>query len=965
MTTTSTERLKNSVARYNKNPSSIQQGCLDVLEDVLDGKDVVDASNPFMFLLEASATMAAVGIAESESVMRSKYGLLANTEDELYNHMSDLDYIGRWATPGRVELNIYIPVNAIEDVAVVNPINPNLRSLVLPGDTRIGVNGVSLAIGYPIQIDILPHGGYQVLYDTTDDNPLYDVSSNIVEHHLSRIGEITYLGMTLTAIQYDMSTGTYPLETNTTLEASVPFTDDFVMVRAYMDSGNGMWVPIRTTHSLQVYDVNYVTAVLEVHNGNVIASIPEIYNTAGMLGVAIRFDIITTKGDIVRDLGEVPEGDYQFEWRNLDGFDSNVLSSKLGGLSNTRIFSTKVLGGGTDAMDLEEFRKHVIYGSKASAIPVTDEQLAQRLELNGFSVEKYNDNLMSRLFIASKPLLPRTRKKVDLPVKASNNTLLLIEGAPGYSRAIADNSSRKRSTLLAGGLYRVSSNNTEMLTDVELNTIEQLRDTDPTLFVNEMNSNDYYFSPFYYVMDYTLGTFKVRPYQLDDPGVHTRSFVDDNHNLAYGINTISTEVDLVGDDYVVTIKTSIPAGLGTTNTLHAQMAFRDGLLNRYGFINNSTVSYNGKVATFTFNLTTTYDVDSFNQIEITSMFSGQGNLNSLYIPLLGEFELYYLVETNASLPSTFSNRYDDTKFLNAVVGATYETVTISFGRHLPALYTPNRSIVGADTYLKHTQDVMLTYDEDVYVRDADGAVYTIVNGDVVFTVEHAEGDPYLDGNSQPMVKYHTGTNIVDGNGMPIIDVPGVVTRQIGILLVSASYRYSTSVDIQEYRDGLNDNILSYLDNDIARTAGNLPERTELKFLPRGSTGKARIGLGGDVSTYLDPNLSFEVTYHLSFTGYKDVTLRNKLIGQARTVISNAVGLTTISSQEIGRQLITLGGAEIDSVAVTPWGSNNDIQVMSLIDTDSAFGINESLVILPNGTIDIAEAIDIKFVTSKT
>ena len=125
------DKILAGISRYNKNPSSIQQVSLDVLEEVLNGDDIPDPTSPFIFLLEASAASTAAAISESESRTRKLYSRLAVSQNELYRHMSDKDYIDRFATPASAVIKLLLPLNQVKAFAVSNTEN-NIRSLVIP-----------------------------------------------------------------------------------------------------------------------------------------------------------------------------------------------------------------------------------------------------------------------------------------------------------------------------------------------------------------------------------------------------------------------------------------------------------------------------------------------------------------------------------------------------------------------------------------------------------------------------------------------------------------------------------------------------------------------------------------------------------------------------------------------------------------------------------------------------------------
>src|SRR5574344_786178 len=93
------------------NPGSIQQVSLELLDQYLKGEqDIVDATNPFMKLLEASAINTASFIISNEVTTRAQYPSCAQTMEDLYLHMSDKDYIDRFASPASTKFTIVVPM---------------------------------------------------------------------------------------------------------------------------------------------------------------------------------------------------------------------------------------------------------------------------------------------------------------------------------------------------------------------------------------------------------------------------------------------------------------------------------------------------------------------------------------------------------------------------------------------------------------------------------------------------------------------------------------------------------------------------------------------------------------------------------------------------------------------------------------------------------------------------------------
>ena len=96
--------ILNQIKKYQYNPSGIQRVQLSYLKDITKGVvNIVDPTNPFIFALESSAVNTAAFMIENKAAMNRLYPRNAITPDDVYLHMSDKDYIGRFATPSRVK----------------------------------------------------------------------------------------------------------------------------------------------------------------------------------------------------------------------------------------------------------------------------------------------------------------------------------------------------------------------------------------------------------------------------------------------------------------------------------------------------------------------------------------------------------------------------------------------------------------------------------------------------------------------------------------------------------------------------------------------------------------------------------------------------------------------------------------------------------------------------------------------
>ena len=102
--------LMADVSLYQYNPGLIQRSVLSKLSDAMNGTlEIVDPTNPFVFSLESASVLTAAAMVKNEANTRKQYPYSAQDEEDLYLHMSDKDYIDRFATPSSTTFSILIP----------------------------------------------------------------------------------------------------------------------------------------------------------------------------------------------------------------------------------------------------------------------------------------------------------------------------------------------------------------------------------------------------------------------------------------------------------------------------------------------------------------------------------------------------------------------------------------------------------------------------------------------------------------------------------------------------------------------------------------------------------------------------------------------------------------------------------------------------------------------------------------
>lgn len=102
-----------------RNPTNIAIKALNEIENRLNGKiTIADPNAPFCHLLEFGSSIAAQVINAMDTKFPLLYPKRAETMEDLYNHMSDFDYLRLYSTPARSAIRLYLPKKFLIDSAI-------------------------------------------------------------------------------------------------------------------------------------------------------------------------------------------------------------------------------------------------------------------------------------------------------------------------------------------------------------------------------------------------------------------------------------------------------------------------------------------------------------------------------------------------------------------------------------------------------------------------------------------------------------------------------------------------------------------------------------------------------------------------------------------------------------------------------------------------------------------------------
>lgn len=971
--------LKTAIKSLRANPTNIQGLICDVLEQSSNGEiRIVDPSNPMVFALETSVVNACNTIEEIENITRPMYKANVTSWDDLYLHMNDDDYLGRFASPGQATIMFFFSLDELKQVALPIYEGSEIKKLTIPRNSRIRVSGTVLTLLYPIDITIAPYGAYTVKYNVERKNPVQSIRDTLIQSEIRRDKQVEYLYFQVPMLQLDVITSTTVLSGIDGYQSELKFTDKFLYCRAYMRNENENWQEIGVKHTPFHIDVTQPTLVVKVKDASVEVHFPQIYKNNGMLKDNLRIDIYTTQGDVNIPLGNLTQGSFETTWVDYDDVTKNKFSAALNGFSNLKIGSADEVTGGSEGRSFNEQRRRVVNRSNITdQLPITSEQLTNKLTDLGFSAVTVLDNVTDRKILASRLLPAPTDSSTVTGIGCSiqNQSISLAELAT-HTQTVRSNGPRL--TVLPSTVYTLDNDLVKVVDHNQVATWRNPNLTSLDSLVNIVNSGRYFFSPYHYVHDTAGSEYAVRAYRLDNPSITGK--VVDNENtsllLTSNISGYFIEVNADSSGYKLYVQLEVSQSFKSLNVANVFMQMRISDEN-----NRSYYWFNGKLETavdsstgrplqdlyvYSFDLPTNWDINEKHQILIGD--------SEIPFPLESAVNLYTIVKDHFPAGAYQTSMDKDVK-VSSLAGynsnSLYTTVicermSLKLGAHLEHLWTRARSTITADMYERYAVNIPSIYEQNVYDADANGNPIFTYNSELQkldYVIIHHAGDPVLDEDGQPQYKHQAGDVVLDVNGEPVI-VGGQkgILRQFDMFLLDGKYYFATHEATITYRESIKDTVDSWMVDLIKEmVSGELLGRTDIYYYPRSTVGDLKLLTDGNKEIYVPADQRFKVIYSVSETVDKNEDLKKNI---TRTTIATLYEVitssTTISHSKITKALEDAIGNDQLGVSIEGW-MEDKYRTVSILDQSVSPSIAKRLVITSNLELIVEDDVDVTFI----
>lgn len=956
--------LKSNVEAFKYNPAGIQRTVLQLLKDVTDGEiNIVDATSPFIFSLETSSVLASAAMSEARALTHKQYPMAALNMENLYIHMSDKDFVGRFATPASTKFGILISKEELEKKVVLVP-ELGISKIVIPRNTVFTIADVSFSLQYPIEIRQMAHGGFQVVYDGDKISPLQTLSTNHIEFQILRNQDGEFLYFEVDVQQFDIINKISSLNAATAFKLDIEITDQFYFCRVYHQEADSRWTEINTTYTTEIYDIKTPTAVVKVNDKIVTVEIPQIYTLSGLMNRNVRIDVYQTKGPLNMILSNYAIDNFGAKWLAIDKNDETEYVAPLSTFRTIMAFSKYNVNGGTNGITFETLRKRVLTNSVGEQkLPITPDQLDVLFQDNGYDIVKNVDVITNRIFLATRDLPSPTNKITRTPANAAIASIeMSMEEMVGLSGVI-DNG--LRITITSDAIYSQTNGITKHVTSEEVASIKaQTADSQATIISN----GNYFFSPFHYILDATSNEFTLRPYYLDKPEFLTKIFVAENDTTLLKVSVSSYNVEKTSTGYRISILTESADSYKELDNeaISVQLGyFPPGEKDR-AYLNGTFIAQtedNERI--FQFDIETNFDIDSEDNVYLTNFLMYTEDQKSLPATLVTDFDIIFTTNVDVGgqyLRSSIEDAMGEFLLPINSKAINHEKLRLKFGDSLTTLWARNRTVVSSRTYRRYDTDIPAVYEKDIYEIDPEtGTTFKIENGTVVYNLIHKKGDPVLNENNQQVYAYLKGELMLDDQQKPILVSPRKIVRHCDIFLIDGIYWFATAQPVVDYKNELTQTLVYWLVNDLSNIENILLEQTRVYFYPKTTIGGIDVIVNEGTKTQLSAQQSLTLTLYVPDRVYSNDKLKETIIENSIVTLMNALKESQLSISGIEEQLRQIYNEDVLEIRLTGFGNDNNIRVATIVDQTSRCSIKKRLVALADNTLTLTDDITVTFV----
>jgi len=816
-------------------PYRYKDALYDKLNNDSGSNSELAVSSPYKMLFE-SINESMFGL---DTVIKSNLALtnpiLASTREELFAHLSDRDEQYLFSTPAKTTFTLRIPLKNVLDAGIYIP-SRDVYTLTIPKNSYILVDNISFTLLYPITIEIANHDGFipYVNYDITDDTIVYGEegygeasivvdSSNeewvVFNTQFAQLSVAQYLSNAIVGNPYDAEFNLHDTYFYSTMELKV----------------NGLWTKIEKHYVDNLFELDKPSCLIKIGDDTVRYTIPQNFIDGGLNG-SIRTTVYETVGKIRMSMRGYTPDDFKFFINSNAGTKYESASQGL----TILVSNTSVIDGGTLPVSFRNLKARIINRATSRIdVPITIKHLNEVIRREGMVGELVEDSLYARLFLAKQETWDN-KKDNAFPVAFMNTISMQLYHDP-------------QSTIHISEDYLEFKPNTIFKQDGEL--VIPITKTDRDILfslsrrdlIKEVNNTKYFTNIYTSIIRNSNDTTEAKIYEEHKPSFKKLRITNRNIFSPIKCGITTKEVKRVGD--VLNIRFKL-AGNIDFKEIKEQVIIQLTMRTLDGTINHTSAYFpDDDVGYYEINIS----IASYIKDEKLLVTNGLSSNIDRKIDLTNDFNIFiYTLNPNTFISSSIEARSyidaDDIKTTantSNLLGLTKEHGVFEIVKELENVWRNASVNTLTTTYQKHTIDVPMRYETDIYEIDPrTGSTYFIYDTDNDGTCDtlkrnklHNIGDIVLDEQGEIVYKYKIGDVKTDISGSPLKTNDVNYTVVTDSIMIDAKYTILSNILFETYLKEQK-NLLDVIIEDKMRDINaKVLDNTRVLFKPKNSITK--------------------------------------------------------------------------------------------------------------------------------
>jgi len=769
------------------------------------GIEILDATNPFTSLMEMSVRNTIDFTTSLELVHRKIMPASARTEEDILRHISVTDVDNLFTTPAKGYLRCLIPVNEIKDKAYYGD---KSYKFALSKYSTITVDSINFTLLADIEVTLteLENGFVNsfVEHKVTDTTKEFK-DIGVIPSFITQDGDnIDWLVFNVPVAQLTVSN--YATTISRSIEYNVELQlngEQYHSIELeYYDTSTGEYKLMDTLYTESQYLPTKPTAYVKVGETSINIVIPNRYIDLNLIGSEIRIILFTTRGKVKVFLDKYTTDDYKFKLVTVEATDLVSLANNLPILFT----GSGVIDGGTNKSRIKDLKNKVIYRTAGHIdIPITEKQLFEKGRQYGLQIYKVTDSILERVYTATTDGINSNKVNNTFETPVYNiDTIIDTAEKDSFQDTIVHND--KYLCVNPYTLFHRDKNNIyRPISKVEASLYSSVDRT----IANLLNERDILYTPYKYIINKDVNSLDVSIYDISNPKIDKLHILSKNTYINANVNIVSHEIFKINnnkygiyfqlkgnDDYGIISENTkmamrLKSAIDGNNIYLFSIRDMDKTLERYPSAEEPLHYFEIEVDNF---------IDKDNNINI---LNGVSEYNDKLINILSDIDIILYTDNNGVIGNIDTRAKNYSNQIELYFGEpkdyivfTIESAELRLATRLKYLWNKTITVPNNRVYKKYTSDIPLLYDRDVYKLDPKTGCEVILedtDGDgscdnIRREIEHHAGDPVLDPNGNPILKYKAGDNILDENGDPILDTDNGYIYMPNILMFEYKFK---------------------------------------------------------------------------------------------------------------------------------------------------------------------------------